>query len=342
MKILVTANHVPFMPGGADAHAQGLVAVLQAHGHQVELLRFPFRFEPPAAIEALMRHCEQQDLSAPNGANIDRVISLQFPGYGVQHPEQVVWLMHQHRAAYELFNPATATDAERRLAGRIREYDNRVLPRARALFANSARVAERLGKNNKLSAKPLHHPPPGVERLQGGDSWGYIFCPSRLETLKRQWLLIEAAAYLDGDVPILIAGEGGQRPQLQRLIDRHGLGRRVRLLGRVSEAEKRRLYAHALAVFFGPQDEDYGYVTLEAMAAGRPVITCKDSGGVLGFVEDGVTGVVVEPYADAIAASLAAYAADPARAARHGAAGYQAWQTLDLSWHRVVETLLAA
>jgi glycosyltransferase involved in cell wall biosynthesis len=181
-----------------------------------------------------------------------------------------------------------------------------------------------------------------MERLQPGESWGYIFCPSRLETLKRQWLLVEAAARMRTSAPILFAGDGGQRPQLEALIRQHGLGDRVRLLGRVSEAEKRRLYAHAMAVFFGPFDEDYGYITLEAMAAGKPVITCTDSGGVLGFVEDGVTGSVTAPTAEAVAAALDNYASAPGTAAQHGRAGREALDALDLSWARVVDTLVSA
>lgn len=50
-----------------------------------------------------------------------------------------------------------------------------------------------------------------------------------------------------------------------------------------------------MAVFFGPYDEDYGYITLEAMLAAKPVITCRDSGGPLEFVQQDETGWVVEP-----------------------------------------------
>jgi glycosyltransferase involved in cell wall biosynthesis len=342
MKIVVTASQAPFMHGGAEAHAQALVHALREHGHEVELLRFYFRFDPPRAIESLMQYCEQQELEAPNGQSVDRVISLQFPGYGVRHPRHVVWLMHQHRAAYDLFNVAEATSGQRLLSDRIRQYDNRVLERARACFANSARVAERLRQFNGLQAEPLLHPPPAMERLHSRSSWGYIFYPSRLETLKRQWLLVEAAARMRTRAPILIAGDGGQRPQLEALIHKNGLSDRVRLLGRVSEAEKRHLYAHAMAVFFGPFDEDYGYVTLEAMASSKPVITCTDSGGVRSFVEDDVTGAVVEPEALAVAQALDRYAHSPDTAERHGRAGREALEALDLSWAHVVETLLAA
>ena len=46
----------------------------------------------------------------------------------------------------------------------------------------------------------------------------------------------------------------------------------------MTEEEKRALYAHAVGVLFPPVDEDYGYVTLEAMLASKPLITCTDSG----------------------------------------------------------------
>ena len=90
MKIVVTANQVPFMRGGADYHINGLVDQLRLHGHEVELLRIPFRFSPEAEVERLMEFAEGTDLRRPNGVGVDKVISLQFPGYGVQHDNHSV------------------------------------------------------------------------------------------------------------------------------------------------------------------------------------------------------------------------------------------------------------
>ena len=75
-------------------------------------------------------------------------------------------------------------------------------------------------------------------------------------------------------------------------------------VGPVSEEEKRRQYAHSRAVLFPPEDEDYGYVTLEAMLAAKPVLTCDDSGGPLEFVRDGETGRIVEPTPQALADAM--------------------------------------
>ncbi len=219
----------------------------------------------------------------------------------MRHPQHVVWLMHQHRAVYELFDPSEATPELRDLREKIVAYDTRALSGITRIFANSRRVAERLRQHNGLEATPLYHPPPDAEHLCGGDAWDYVFFPSRLESLKRQDLLIEAARHVATDTKILIGGEGPQRSRYERLIEKHALGDRVRLIGAFSETERIALYAHALAVVFPAFDEDLGYVPLEAMYAAKPVVTCQDSGGPLEFVVAGETGEIVDPSPGALA-----------------------------------------
>lgn len=321
MRILLNATLVPFMRGGADYHIEGVTHALREHGHEVELLRLPFRFSPESDIQALMDYVDTLDMSAPNGVAIDRAISLQFPAWGIAHPDHTVWVMHQHRACYELWDEASASDHQHALRDAVRRFDDRHLGNVRRLFANSRRVAERLHHYNGLEATPLYHPPYGAEHFSCQDDWGYVFCPSRLESLKRQDLLIEAARHLTSPVKIIIAGDGGQRDRYRELIERLGLEHRVRLVGRFSEAEKLAWYANAMAVFFGPYDEDYGYITLEAMLAAKPVITCNDSGGPLEFVDHDETGWVVDPDPRAIADAIDNAWADRARTAEMGRAG---------------------
>ena len=64
----------------------------------------------------------------------------------------------------------------------------------------------------------------------------------------------------------------------------------MRFTGHVSAQELTDLYATCRAVFYGPIDEDYGFTTVQALAAARPVVTTDDSGGVLEFIEDGSRG----------------------------------------------------
>lgn len=319
----------------------GLLQALRSAGHDAELLRVPFTFAPEEAVQSAMTFCAGLDLERLAGPSPQRVISLQFPGYGMRHARHVVWLMHQHRAVYELFERETpATAALQRLRSQVHAYDNETLGRAWRRFANSRRVAERLAHFNGLQAEPLYHPPPDVERFYCGEDWGYVFYPSRLEALKRQDLLLQAAKLVKAPVRFVLTGEGGQRQRLARLVEELGLQDRVWLRGHCSRAEQLAWYAHALAVFFGPFDEDYGYVTLEAMCAAKPVITCTDSGGPLEFVHHDQTGLVCEPQPQALADAIERLWADRAWARELGHCGRSAWEAAGISWDHVVQRLM--
>jgi glycosyltransferase involved in cell wall biosynthesis len=342
MNIIVTACHVPFIGGGATHHIQGLIRALGEQGHSVELLRLPFQFSPEAAIHRVMEFAENLDLTAPNGQRVDRVISLQFPGYGVQHPHHIAWVMHQHRAVYELFDSSQASAELHRLRDNIMAFDGRVLPKTRHVFANSGRVAQRLLDFNGLPSEVLLHPPYLEQHFRCGQSQPFIFFPSRLETLKRQDLLIRAAALLESDVGIVIAGTGGQESRWRELVAQLGLQQRVKMLGHITDEEKLAFYANCLGVFFGPFDEDYGYITLEAMLSSKPVITCTDSGGPLDFVVDGYTGYVVAPTPEDVAHAIDRLANSPQSAAEMGRCGRDLYQRRQIRWSSTVERLLSA
>jgi glycosyltransferase involved in cell wall biosynthesis len=120
---------------------------------------------------------------------------------------------------------------------------------------------------------------------------------SALVPYKRIDLAI-AACRLAG-VPLKIAGDGPERPALQR-----EAGPCVQFLGRRSNEEIRDLYRRA-AVTLLPGEEDFGIVPLEAQACGRPVVALG-RGGALETVRPGETGVLVaEAIPQAFAAALA-------------------------------------
>lgn len=342
MNILITANQTPFFHGGADYHIHGLAQAIRAAGHQVETVRWPFKFQPESDVERLMEACEGFDLSRPNGYPIDRVISLQFPGYGISHPRHVAWVMHQHRAVYELYDAATAPPQLARLREQIITYDKRTLAQAHLRFANSRRVAERLRTYNGLEATPLYHPPAHAEAFFCAEAQPYVFFPSRLENLKRQELVLEAASRMKSPLAILFAGTGSQAVRYASLVAKYELHGRVRFLGHISEAQKLAFYSHALAVCFPPFDEDYGYITLEAMLSSKPVLTCTDSGGPTEFVVDGETGFAGLPEPDVLAERLDWLYAHQDEAARMGRAGHQRLTELGISWPGVVNALLEA
>ena len=141
------------------------------------------------------------------------------------------------------------------------------------------------------------------------------------------------------DVTLQIAGTGSLREELEARIDRLGLRERVELLGWVSDDELVDRYAAARAVAYAPYDEDYGYVTLQAFAAAKPVITTTDAGGVLEWVTDGETGVVTAPDAAELGAAFDRLVSDDVLTQRLGRAGRE--RVASLSWQPVVDALLA-
>jgi glycosyltransferase involved in cell wall biosynthesis len=96
----------------------------------------------------------------------------------------------------------------------------------------------------------------------------------------------------------------------------------------------------ASACAYLPFDEDsLGYVTMEAFAAGKPVLTTTDSGGLLEMVGE-ATGEVVAPEPSALAEALDRLLSDPARTARLGRAAQAEWDRRGLDWSTTVARLL--
>ncbi len=108
----------------------------------------------------------------------------------------------------------------------------------------------------------------------------------------------------------------------------------------VSDARLEELYRTALGVYFGPFDEDYGYVTIEGMAAARPVVTVTDSGGPLEFVRDDETGLVCPPEPRPIAEAFDRLFTDRDAAARLGEAGHGLIRAEVPRWPDVIARLL--
>ena len=345
MRVAVCNTLVPFVRGGAESHAVELVAALERRGHEAELVTIPFRAASPEEVVKQMLAWRLVDFREAGGKRIDRLIALRFPSYFAQHPSKVVWLIHQHRALYELWGTSyQELDGARggeRVREIVRDADRAAFGEAMWLFANSKTVARRLARFNDVEAKPLYHPPPDATSLRRGGFGDYVFCPSRLERIKRQALLVDAMAEVRSAARCVIAGVGPVEGELLRAIADRGLESRIELRGHVPRQEMIRLYAESRAVFFGPYEEDYGYVTLEAMLCGKPVITLVDSGGPLEFVSHGENGFVVPPDAKSIAGAIDALYEDAALAERMGSRGFEHVTRLELSWDRVVDALTA-
>jgi glycosyltransferase involved in cell wall biosynthesis len=336
--IVVCGAQKPFVRGGAEQHQENLVEALQAAGHRVDLVRLPVAWEKGRLFDSPLAW-----RMVPVDA--DLVIATNFPSYFVQHPNKVVWLLHQHRGAYDGFAAGASWSdfalddvslEEQRL---MTEWDIAALSEARTVFTNSGVVSRRLARFNGLDSTPLAHPPPLHGELRTGASGDYVLSVQRQEANKRPQLLVDAMAEVPAPLRAVMAGRGELLEDLRGRVGAAGLTGRVELPGFVSDEELVELYAGALAVVYVPEDEDYGYTTLQAFYAGKPVICATDSGAVLDWVEDGVTGLVCDGTPAGLAAAVRRLAEDRDLAQRLGAAGRE--RVARLSWADVVARLTA-
>ncbi|MGA2592371.1 MAG: glycosyltransferase family 4 protein [Bryobacteraceae bacterium] len=348
MKIVVATSSVPFIRGGAEILADNLRDALSAAGHEAELVSIPFKHYPPERIPEHILACRLVDLTETCGVRIDRVIGLKFPAYLIPHPNKVIWLLHQHRTAYELWSHPRAGDLIQGPDGpvirdAIRQADRELIPEAKAIYTLSENVSGRLRRYSGIDSKPLYNPPAHERLFYCGPAGDYLFFPSRITGVKRQWLAIRALAQCRERVRIRFAGDPDNPMQQEECVNiarELKLSDRIAWLGMVSEEQKRDLYAKCRGVIFPPVDEDYGYVTLEAMLSSKPVITCADSGGPLEFVMDHQTGLVAHPTPESLAQAMDALWADRRSAAAMGEAGRARYRDLNISWPNVVEKLL--
>ncbi len=128
------------------------------------------------------------------------------------------------------------------------------------------------------------------------------------------------------NVHLVIAGDGPQRPEIQRIVDQAASRGRIHLTGALPRAEVARLLA-AADLFINPgvidsrgRAEGLGITTLEAMASGLPVIGSR-VGGITETILDHQTGLLVPPGdPSALASAVNDLLEDPARRAQFGIA----------------------
>ena len=300
-RICICATQVPFSRGGAELLVESLAGELTRRGYEVETVVLPFSWSSRRQILRSALAWRLLDLTEVGGRPIDLVIATRFPSYAIRHPNKVVWLIHQFRQVYELagtrFSDFGSLPGDDEVIGMVRRMDLRTLSEARRLCTISKNTAERLERFLGIQGEALYPPPALADRLRVGAPGDYVLGVGRLDEMKRFDRLVAAMAETSSPVRCVLVGEGPERARLEGMISDLGLSERVELAGAVDGDRLVDLYAGALAVYYAPFDEDYGYVTVEAFQSGKPVITTADAGGVLEFVRDGHNGIVCPPGA---------------------------------------------
>lgn len=344
--VLIVTSAPPLVEGGHLVIARALERAFVESGHRAGIVTTPsnrFGRQGSAYLANWMTDVGQTG----TGERVDRVISLRFPSYAVRHPVHVSWLNHTMREYYDLWDSFSSRLSPQ---GRLKESMRRTLihtadnyflkHQVRKVFALSATIQRRLARWNRLNADVLYPPPP--QRAYRTDGYGdYLFFASRLSPLKRADLVLEALARPEAQrVRCVIGGEGEELGRLRSQALLLGVSDRVTFTGRLSEEALVDHLARCRAVVFVPKDEDYGFVTVEAFASGKAVITTTDSGGPAEFVRNGENGFIVAPDAATLAVAFARMMDSATDAEQMGQRAQDSVATL--TWAATVERLLQA
>jgi glycosyltransferase involved in cell wall biosynthesis len=331
--IITPAIQDPKRLFGAERHFVGMVQAFKQRV-ETEWIQVPISEARWETILQAYVDCYDLDL-----ADYDIVVSTKAPTYLAQHKHHVCWLLHQMRVFYDRFDdeygklsPAVLAERQRQRQT-IQHLDTLALRRPRKIFTNGQETGRRLKLYNGFDAEVLY--PPVLTQGHYCGAQEYFLLPGRLHRWKRVDLAIRAMQHLSSDIPLLIAGTGEDEQEFRKVAANDP---RVKFLGFVSDAEMLKLYANALAVLFVPKDEDFGYITVEAMLSHKPVIVCTDSGEPALLVQNGRSGFVVEPSAVEIAGAMSLLASNRDLAREMGEHAYRSVPAQ--SWDDVVQRLI--
>ncbi len=344
MKIALCSSFVPFISGGARNIVDWLQIMLQEAGHQVEVVYLPQVDAPESLFDQMcgFRWVHLEDA--------DRIICFRPQAHLIPHPHKILWFIHHIRIFYDLwdhptYNPLEDNIKNRGLRDAIHAADLAGLQEAKAIFTNSKIVGQRLRQFNNIDSEVLYPPIFRPERYQHLGSNDELVCVCRMEHHKRQHLLIEAMAYVQSPVRLRLCGSSsGKYPrELEKLVQKHKLKNRVVVDNRwISEEEKVELVGKSMAAAYLPVDEDsYGYPTIEAALASKPLISTTDSGGVQEFVKDDWNGYMTKPEPGAIAAAIDKMYADKEKTRQMGINARNEVDVQGITWERVLQRLLA-
>ncbi len=218
---------------------------------------------------------EQLDLS-----EYDVVISStnMFMAKAVKVKKGALHISYIHTPSRSLYGFSTRTNWKKnpliRIGGELinvwmRYLDFKTAQNPHILVANSQTTKERIAKFYRREALVVPPPIGLVDEKLDVLSWKsreYLLFVSRLVFSKHPELAIEVAKQTG--LPLKVAGVGPMEEELRA----RATGADVEFLGAVSDDQLRELYRRARLFLYPAEDEDFGMVPIEAMAAGTPVI----------------------------------------------------------------------
>jgi glycosyltransferase involved in cell wall biosynthesis len=344
MKIALCSSFVPFIRGGYRNIVEWLELELIKKGHNVERIYLPHIDVPDLLLTQLSAY---RWIDLTNTA--DRIICFRPPAHVIVHPHKVLWFTHHIRVFYDLWDsPYRGFPVDEKhihIRDILHQTDTAAITEARKVFTNSQIVANRLLHFNGICSEVLYPPIFDPDRFNFAGLNDEVVYLCRVEHHKRQHLLVEAMRYTRTAVKLRICGTGSESycNDLSEQIKNYKLDSKVRFENAwISEEEKQVALSQCLAAAYLPLDEDsYGYPSLEASHAQKPVLTTTDSGGVLELVKHQVNGLIADPTPEALAEAMDRLYTDRISTKLMGQNALARIGDLKISWTHVLDRLLA-
>lgn len=265
---------------------------------QTKLAKYPLAQRLVSPYRIFAAHAfESLDLS-----EFDLIISStnMYMAKAVRFGSKTKHISYVHTPPRSLYGYSTMTDWRKspvtRVIGEVintwmRYVDFQTAQRPSALVANSRTTQDRIAKfyrrDSTVVYPPIHLVDQELEVLPRSER-KYALFVGRLAQSKHPELILHACQTLG--VPLKIVGSGALLERLKKLA-----GPETEILGGVSDKLLAELYQRATCVLYPAEDEDFGIVPIEAMAAGTPVVA-HASGEPQFTVTPDETGILVPSF----------------------------------------------
>jgi glycosyltransferase involved in cell wall biosynthesis len=341
VKVLVVSGIWPPDVGGPASHAPEVAAYLRGRGHEVEVVITAAAAPTPREYQVhwvsraqpvLLRYLRGALLVARSARGADVVYATGMYGRTrigslLARAPRVVKLTGDpayERALRYGLTRLPMDDFQRARDLRVawlKAVRDLMLSGARRYLIPSATLAGLAGewplvRGDRIVVlpNPISVPEVGdrdeLRRRHGFDGPTLVFA-GRLSLQKALHVALRAVAACEG-VALVVAGDGPERPRLDRLVAELGLGDRVRFLGAQPRETVLELLAAADAEVLSSGWENFPHALIEGLAVGTPVIS-TEGGGVGEIVDDEVNGLLVPPEdPEALAAAIRRFFADEA------------------------------
>lgn len=343
LKVAIINTTSPFIYGGAEYAVVELVKMLiKIESIDVSLFKLPFPNQFDRDMIKYTIACK-----ALNFDDYDMVIAHKYPAYCIPHRNKVIWLFHQFRQVYELWDTdlgLKSTPENIFLKSFVQKADRFAFDGAKKIFTLSSEVSSRLKKYNGIDSQPLGLPLQDSQDYHLKEYGNFLFYPSRISSFKRQHLAILAIAKTKTNVKLIIAGKSAEPEYLEKLnsiIKEHRLENRVSILGEISHELKIKLFAESLCTIYLPFQEDYGLVTFESGLSSKALITSSDSGGVTEFITHNINGIILDPDPQLIADAIDDFQLNKHKAEYIGKVAREMVLKLNFTWQKVIERIFS-